>query len=96
MGGQNPLGGSSPEGAGSQLAQLFGSNAGYQMPNQVAPLAPPQYPSPLSPSPAQAAATTAAGIQARMPMAAPASAPRRLAQPSNPYNLGRNGAASQR
>lgn len=88
--------GSTLQNSGSQLAQLFGSNVGYQMPNQVSPIAPPQYPSPLSPSPAQAAATTAAGIQARMPMAAPASAPKRLAQPSNPYNLGRNGAASQR
>lgn len=87
---------STPGVSGSQLSQLFGSNAGYQQPNQLMPIAAPQYPSPLSPSPQQAAATTAAGIQARMPMAAPAAASRQPSQLQPQWNLGRNGSASQR
>jgi hypothetical protein len=83
-------------GAGSQLAQLFAQNTGYKpAANPVAPIAAPKYPSPLTPSPAQAAMATQAAMQARMPMAAPVAAPRKPVQQMN-YNFGRNGAASDR
>lgn len=77
MGGQSS---STPQNAGSQLQQLFmqgmqAPGGGYQQPNQVAPIAAPQYGGALTPSPEQAAAATRARILARTPMAAPKGAP---------------------
>lgn len=78
MGGQT---GSTMEGNGSQLAQLFGQSTGYQQPNQVAPIAQPTLQTPILPTPEQAAQATQARMLARNPappMAAPKSAPRRM------------------
>lgn len=76
---------STPQGAGSQLQQMFmqqgqapSYSGGYQQ-QPIAPIAAPQYPAPLTPTPEQAAASTVARMQARTPpaMAAPVTAPKR-------------------
>lgn len=87
---------STPQNAGSQLQQLFmqgmqSPGGGYQQPNQVAPIAAPQYGGALTPSPEQAAAATRARILARTPMAAPVAAPRAPKQIT-----GRGGEGGQR
>ena len=75
----------------NQLGQLFGGNTGYQQPNQVAPIAQPQLQTPILPTPEDAAAATRARMLARNPMAAPATAPQR---PANPvYRGGEGGGA---
>ncbi len=83
MGGQST---STPQGNGSQLSQLFSQNTGYQQPNQVAPIAQPQYPAALTPSPEQAAAATQARLTARTPMTAPKGAPLRPQGNGNDYS----------
>lgn len=96
MGGNSP---STPQGAGSQLQQLFmqnqtpGQNPGGYQQQPIAPIAAPQYGGPIQPTPEQAAAATQARMLARMPpvMAAPAAAPKR-----NYVDRGGNGSAGGR
>jgi hypothetical protein len=72
--------------------QVMGYN-GYQQPNQVAPIAAPQYPAALSPSLDQAAAATRARMLARTPVV-PVAPPKR--QPVQMPDRGGNGSASGR
>lgn len=72
--------------------QVMGYN-GYQQPNQVAPIAAPQYPAALSPSLDQAAAATRARMLARTPIVA--AAPKQRA-PLSMADRGGNGSASGR